>query len=259
MARSIGFNRRYDVTGLEEPDELWERLKEANEQVKSLGTSNKKLSARVRVLERQLSEVGGLTDDELIAELPRRMSKALESAQGLGNEIVRRASEREVMIRQKALTDAADLRQQAEAEAADIRARAGTDAATYIAAAKVEAQRVVAAAQNRRDEVLFGLRAQAEEMERQIAVLREQRTRLAGAYDIVERTLAAAKAALRGDEEHSQGLAEPHHAPIYSKERSPSTVRSVPEDRKRLAVLGGSGPDRHATVYDWSPAESHVG
>ena len=260
MPTVFGANRRrLELTGLEEPEELWERLREANDQVKSLSATNKKLSTRVHVLERQLSEVGGLTDDELLAELPRRVSKALESAQALGSEIVRRANEREAMILQKALTAATEVRHQSEAEAVEIRARASKDAATCIAAANAEAKRVVASAHDRRDEVLFSLRESAAELERQISVLQERRTRLAGAYDVVERTLAEARAALGREDDRSGVFSRTGSHGISSHDPHPKAVHPVPEDRRRLTALGGSVPGRHATVYDWSPAESRVG
>jgi hypothetical protein len=152
---------RIELTGLEEPDELWERLKEANAQATALAANNKRLVSRVRLLERRLADVGALTDDELVAELPKRMSRALESAQGVATEIVRRARRQEATIRQKAEETAAEIVRKAESQALAILRNAGEDGAARVAAAESRAVDIVSAAQRRREAVIGELEAQA--------------------------------------------------------------------------------------------------
>jgi cell division septum initiation protein DivIVA len=245
----FGANRpRAELTGLEEPDELWERLKEASAHVNALAASNKKLAGRVRVLERRLAEAGGLSDDELVAELPKRMSRALESAQGVATEIVRRARKSEATIRQKAEESAASILRQAESQAAGILRQSAADAAARVAAADAQAVEVLGQAHGRRDQVLGELEGQAATLRQRIKVLEKHHDRLIDAYDVVERSLTEARAVLG-----LPGAARPPAitAPVEQPEERPSPTRS--------------GPPRSETetarfrVYDWSPAASEAG
>lgn len=255
----MSLNRRFDVTGLEEPEELWERLNAANEHVKALAASNKKLNARVTLLERQLTEVGGLTDDELMAELPRRMAKALESAQGVASEIIRRAHQREAAICQQASAAALALRKKVQAEAAETRRGTSADAATRIAAAEAQSQEMVSAARARRDKVLSALREQSLDYEHQIGLIRERHARLTGAFDVVERTLAEARSALNGHRDAPEASGTTEVAQISSPQATPRRIHGVGQGRERPASPNDSAPSRDTGVFDWSPSESHVG
>jgi hypothetical protein len=242
----FGLNRgRMQLTGLEEPDELWERLKEATAEAQAYAAANKKLAARVQVLERQLSEAGALTDDELVAELPKRMTRALESAQVVANEIVGRARKQEAAIRQQASDTAADIVRQAEMRAAGILRDANNQAASHIVSAEGKGQEIIRAAQARRQEVLAGMKAEAEALQQRLEGLRRNQDRLLHAYQVVESTVAEARRAL------STGAAaapEPAPAALPEPEVPPPVKRSRP--RPGAPSL---------KVYDWSPAASSAG
>jgi hypothetical protein len=239
----FGANRpRAELTGLEEPDELWERLKEATAHANALAATNKKLAARVRLVERRLAEAGGLSDDELVAELPKRMSRALESAQGVASEIVRRARKSEALIRQKAEESAAAILRQAESQTAAFLRQSASDAAARVAAADAQAVEILADAHRRRDQILGELEGQAGTLRQRIKVLEKHHARLVDAYDVVERSLIEARAVLG----------------LPGATVAPAVAPVPPADGTRPP--GRSGPSRSEAdtsrfrVYDWSPA-----
>ncbi len=245
MPTGFGLNRgRLQLTGLEEPEELWERLKEATAEAQAQAAANKKLAARVQVLERQLSEVGGLTDDELVAELPKRMTRALESAQVVANEIVSRARKQQASIRQEATETAADILRQAENRAASIVSNANTQATAHIVSAEGKAQEMIRAAQARRQEILGEMKAEAEALQQRLEGLRRNQARLLHAYEVVESTLAEARRALSS----AAGTGREAALPLPEPETEPPVKRSRPR------------PDAPSLkVYDWSPAASSAG
>jgi len=245
----MSLSRRFEVTGLEEPEELWDRLNDATAQVQALSASNNSLTARVRQLERQLSEVGGLSDDELVAELPRRMIRALESAQGVAAEIVRRAHQQEAAIVDKANVSAAELWKKVQADAEDIRRRTTADAAGHLAAANAEAQRIVSDAHARRDQIVTQFREQSAKYEQHIRLLQDHHAHLAKAYDVVERTLTQARHALAGGTD--DGIVQP--PPGRPELLGPAGKAG---GRKHPALSNGAAVSR-PVVYDWSPAEPH--
>ncbi len=197
MPTAFGAGRgRLQLTGLEGPEELWERLKEATVEAQAHAAANRKLAARVQMLERQLSEVGGLTDDELVAELPKRMTRALESAQAVAGEIVTRARRQEAVIRKQATEAAAEIVRKAEERAASMLSSAATQASAHIVSAEGKAQDILRAAHVRRQEVLAELGAEAEALQRRIDALQRTQARLVQAYEVVENTLAEARRAL---------------------------------------------------------------
>jgi cell division septum initiation protein DivIVA len=250
----MSLNRRFDVTGLEEPEELWDRLQDATAEVQSLRLSNNSLQARVRQLERQLCEVGGLTDDELVAELPRRMARALESAQSVAAEIVRRAHRQEAAILKKANASASELWKRAQAEAVEIRRRAAADAAAHSAEASAEAQRIVGDAHARRDQIVAQFQEKSASYERHIRRLEDHHARLAGAYDVVERTLTEARRALTGGTD--DGTTQTPRPQSSSSKRVEPAARAVTGATKRPVPSTVAAVSR-PVVYDWSPTGPH--
>ncbi len=216
MPTGFGLNRgRLQLTGLEQPEELWERLKEATAKAQARDATNKKLVARVRMLERQLSEVGGLTDDELVAELPKRMSRALKSAQAVASEIVGRARKQEAEIRKEASATAADIVQQAEHQAASMLSNAATQTNAHIVSAEGKAHEIVGAAQARRQKILADLGAEAEALQKRIDGLQRNQARLLRAYEVVQTTLAEARRALSNDA--AEPPVDPPEAPGHDR------------------------------------------
>lgn len=254
MPAVFGSSRtRIELTGLEEPDELWERLKEANAQATALAANNKRLVSRVRLLERRLADVGALTDDELVAELPKRMSRALESAQGVATEIVRRARRQEATIRQKAEETAAEIVRKAESQALAILRNAGEDGAARVAAAESRAVDIVSAAQRRREAVIGELEAQAGTLRRRIKVLERSHTRLIQAYDVVEQTLAEARNVLGGPE------GDPGVKAMAATNGSNGTRRREQEGGAEEDTATAQRAAARFQVYDWSPSAVQAG
>lgn len=246
MPTGFGLNRgRLQLTGLEEPEELWERLKEATAEAQALAAANRKLVTRVQVLERKLSEVGGLTYDELVAELPKRMTRALESAQVVANEIVSRARKHDAAIRQQASEAAADIVRQAESRAAGILRDATTQATAHIVSAEGKAQEIIRAAHARRQEILAGMRTEAEALQQRIQGLRRNQDRLLQAYEVVAGTLAEARRAL-----------SPGDATVPAEPPPPLPEPVTPPPVKRSRPRPDAPPLK---VYDWSPAASSTG
>ena len=250
MPTGFGLNRgRLQLTGLEEPDELWDRLKEATAEAQAQAATNKRLAARVQVLERQLSEVGGLTDDELVAELPKRMTRALESAQAVAAEIVGRARKQEAAIRKEASDAAAEIVRQAERQAASMVGNASTQASAHIVSAEGKAQEIIRAAQARRQQILAELSAEAEALQKRIDSLQRNEARLLHAYEVVETTLAEARRALTNGRPERPASPTERTAPDRDTgSRPPPAARPRPRPRPQ----GGK-------VYDWSPATTSAG
>ena len=248
MSTAFGANRRrLELTGLEEPEELWDRLREATATARALATANKKLESHVQVLERQLSEAGALTDDELVAELPKRMSRALEAAQGVAAEIISRAKKREAIILQNAEESGRAIVQQAEAQASTILARAAKEAAAHMATAEAEALDLVGSAHDRRTKILTGLEDEVTTLEQRIRRLRKDQSRLARAYEVVERTLAESRAALGEVAAHQEPRAT---MPSEHEERTP------PPGNRRARLRSTEAQPK---VFDWSPPASNAG
>ena len=248
MPTGFALNRpRLQLTGLEEPEELWDRLKEALAELQRLAAVNKKLHARLAVLERQVSEVGGLTDDELVAELPKRMGRALDSAQGVAKDIVRRARKNEAVIRQNAVDAAASIVSEAEAQAAKHIRKSVADAADYIAKAEADASEIVGSAQRRRKEILAQMQDEVLTLQQRLNVLRRDQARVIHAYDIVERTVAEARRAL-------------HQGEAVADLKGPMPAEEEPQQPTAPPRRSGRKPvPLRAAVYDWSPAATNAG
>lgn len=197
LPAGFNFNRgRTPLTGLEDPEELWDRLREAMAEAQAQAATSKKLAGRVQVLERQLSEAGALTDDELVAELPKRMARALESAQSVAREIVGRARRQQAAIGQEAKDSAAQIVRQAEDHAAQVLTQTAEKAAAHMASARQRAEDIVGAAEAQREQMLADMTSEAAVLQQRIAGLRRTQARLSEAYDVVDRTLAEARRAL---------------------------------------------------------------
>lgn len=225
-------NRGQADEGVLDGRELWGRLRAATNTANSLAATNRQLAGRVAALERQLAEAGALSDDELVAELPRRMARALESAQEVAEEVVGRAKMREGVIRRRTDDRVAALITQAEAEATAILRRAAEEAVGRVNQAKAQAQSIVRAAQAEQGRIYDELREQSARVEEQIAALRNNHGLLVQAYGVVERTLAEAKGALRAA---SEMAAAPHDSRDGDRERSapPGQLYALPHAASR--------------------------
>ncbi|MEA2902561.1 MAG: hypothetical protein QOH36_2448, partial [Actinomycetota bacterium] len=189
------------MSGIGDVDELWSRLRETTNAAKALAATNRQLVARVTSLERQLGDIGGLRDDELVAELPLRMGRALQSAQEVAEELVSRAQKREQMIRQKTDQRAAALISHAEAEATAVLRRAAGEAVGRINDAKAQGESIVRAAHAHHDQVMARLHEKSAVLEDRVRELHGEHRRLAKAYEVIEQTFAQAKAALQASVE----------------------------------------------------------
>jgi cell division septum initiation protein DivIVA len=229
--------------GIDSVDELWSRLRETTHAAKTLAAANRQLAARVTSLERQLGDTGALRDDELVAELPLRMGRALQSAQEVAEELVSRAKKREQMIRDKTDQRSAALITQAQAEATAILRRAAGEAVGRINDAKAHAESIVGSAHAHHDEVMARLRDHAAVLEDRVRQLHLENRRLAKAYEVIEQTFSQAKAALR----ESIEMAGPRPAPVGDHGDSTDTGAATPLYAVR---------DQDVALYDWSPPAS---
>jgi|GEM_PF-4240243 len=253
--------RRFTLTGLEGPEELWERLRETNAEVEALAARNDKLTAEMDALRRRLRGAGGLTDEELAAELPLRMTRNLAAAQEVAADLVEQARNDVMLIRLDADQVASQIVGAAKAEAARIVRGTLAEAEAQLVAAKTQANEVVRAAHAQRSQIVAELDERSARMQAERHRLQEYRQRLEQAYDQVARTLAEARAALGGRVEAEPYAPEPSGrrapAPRSGAERG-SVVESppVPEDAPKAAAAGNGhrpGPGR-STVFDWSGA-----
>ena len=112
--------RRFTLTGLESAEELWERLRESMAEIEGLVARNTELNTELQALRRRLRGAGGLTDEELAAELPRRMTRSLAAAQDVAAELIEQAHNDVMLIRLNADQEASQVVGAAKAEAARI-------------------------------------------------------------------------------------------------------------------------------------------
>lgn len=232
------------MSGIDGVDELWSRLRETTNAAKALAATNRQLAAQVTSLRRQLGDAGDLRDDELVAELPLRMGRALQSAHEVAEELVSRAKKREELIRQRTDQRATALITHAEAEATAIVRRAAGEAVGRINDAKAQAESIVGAAHAHHDQVMARLRAASGVLEERVRQLHREHRRLAQAYEVIEETFAQAKAALGA----SIAMVGPAPRPSPAGEAGdPSEERGAP----LYAVK-----DHDVALYDWSPPAS---
>jgi cell division septum initiation protein DivIVA len=231
------------MAGIDSVEELWSRLRETTNAARALAATNRQLAARVTSLERQAGDTGTLRDDELVAELPLRMGRALQSAQEVAEELVSRAKRREQMIRERTDQRAAALVSQAQAEATAILRRAAGEAVGRINDAKAHAEAIVGGAHAQHDQVMARVREHAAVLEGRVRQLHFENRRLAKAYDVIEETFAQAKKALR----ESIEAAGPPPAPDGGE-----GARTEAAAGKALYAV----QDHDVALYDWSPPVS---
>jgi len=111
---------RFTLTGLEGAEELWGRLRESAEEVERLHAQSATLAAEVDGLRKRLRSAGELSDDEVAAGLPLRMSRNLAAAQDVADDMIDRARNDAMITRLNADQTAAQLLGDAEAEATRI-------------------------------------------------------------------------------------------------------------------------------------------
>jgi cell division septum initiation protein DivIVA len=180
--------------------DVWEWLQKVTHEFEALRAVNGKLAARVKELERMVEGASSMSDDELLAELPARMARALQSSQEVASEIVKRAHSREKEILQGAQEAASALAHRKDVEAAEVLRRATAEAQAYVAEARSdgeqivadahsEAKQMVAEARFQRDRILSALEEQRAELIEEIRALEAGRAHLLEAFASVRSTL----------------------------------------------------------------------
>ncbi|MEA2827060.1 MAG: hypothetical protein QOG43_1499 [Actinomycetota bacterium] len=265
-------NQRFTLTGLEGPEELWDRLRESNAEVDNLVARNAELNAELQALRRRLRGAGGLTDEELAAELPRRMTRSLAAAQEVAAELVEQANNDVMLIRLNADQLASQVVGGAKAEAARIVRATMAEAQAHLAAAKTQSNDILRDAHAQRSQIVAELDERSARMQAERQRLHEYRQRLEQAYDQVARTLAEARAALGTGSAaapptragHGGATAPAPAGPREAPDSRPSSRRSSEEQEPaaepaptEVAPGVRRRPDRAgATVFDWSGASS---
>ncbi len=174
--------------GMVEQD-VWGWLQQVALEFETLRASNAKLTAQVQEFERLTGGAAALSDDELVAELPSRMVRALRASQEVAEEIVQRARRRGTLMLRTAENKGAEIRAKAEDDAATVRRAAVDDAEAVVGAARAQAAEMVAEARISRDRILSDLEAQRSDLTAELRNLRAVRTRLIDALSSVQTTL----------------------------------------------------------------------
>ena len=210
--------------------EIWDWLQRVAMEFDNLRSSNTKLATRVRELERLMDGAGALSDDELLSELPSRMMRALQTAQEVSEEIVRRARARASQLLEQATQETEALRRKVESDARETLQRASEEADAQLEDARERGHEMLAEAKTLRARVLADLDAQRSNMERDVR--RMQATR----RELLE-VLASVQAALESAE------MKPPVAPTAP----PEAEVGPPPGRKPAARTVSSKP----TIVDW--------
>lgn len=221
--------------------DVWEWLQQVAFEFETLRARNAKLTAQVEEFERLTRGATALSEDELVAELPSRMVRALRASQEVAEEIVRRARSRGTLMLRKAENKADEIRAKAEDDAATVRRAAADDAEAVVGAARAHAEDIVAEARIFKHRILSDLEAQRSDLTAELRSLRAVRTRLIDTLSSVQASLR--KSAPPGEEKGG------HSA--YAASDSPQ-VRQVWERSNRR-----SGPSK-TSLLDWRRHPSGV-
>ena len=262
---------RFTLTGLEGPEELWDRLRESNAALEDLAARNDELTTELQALRRRLRGVGGLTDEELAAELPRRMTRSLAAAQEVAADLVEQANNDVMLIRLNADQLASQVVGGAKAEAARIVRATMAEAQAQLAAAKTQSNELLREAHAQRSQILAELDDRSARIQAERQRLHEYRQRLEQAYDQVARTLAEARAALGSGaasappprDSGEVHVRQSNPAPPAPREASPPRPPSrrsereqepPPEPERPVAPPGARRrpAEARAAVFDWS-------
>lgn len=228
--------------------DVWEWLQKVTHEFEALRAVNGKLAARVKELERMMEGASSMSDDELLAELPSRMARALQSSQEVASEIVKRAHAREKEILQGAQEAAASIAHKKDVEAAEVLRRATAEAQAYVAEARSdgeqivadahsEAKQMVAEARFQRDRILSALEEQRAELIEEIRALEAGRAHLLDALASVRSTLEQDYA--RGG---GPGMPRKESSILYSEGPSPTTQEPM------LSYGNGHGAGRKEPI-----------
>lgn len=228
--------------------DVWEWLQKVTHEFEALRAVNGKLATRVKELERMLEGASSMSDDELLAELPSRMARALQSSQEVASEIVKRAHAREKEILQGAQEAAASIAHKKDVEAAEVLRRATAEAQAYVAEARSdgeqivadahsEAKQMVAEARFQRDRILSALEEQRAELIEEIRALEAGRAHLLDA-------LASVRSTLEGDYARGSGSgpSRKESSVLYGEGPSPTTQEAL------LSYGNGQGSARKETI-----------
>jgi cell division septum initiation protein DivIVA len=256
---------------LESPEELWDRIRESDAEIESLTVQNAKLGADLDALQRRLRGAGDLTDDELMAELPPRMTRNLAAAQEVANDMIERARNDAMLIRLNADQVATQLLDGAEAEVDRIVRTTITESQAQMAAARTKSKDLLRDAHAQRSRILADLDGRAARVEQEYQSLADHRHRLEQAYVQVAATLAAAREALGTGGGPAPAVASERapapRPPAAARERparppvaanrpaeKPEKPEKAEKAEKAPEPTGRVAGGRRAGVFDWSRA-----
>lgn len=244
---------RFKLSGLESPEELLDRLRESDEEIESLADRNAQLAAELDAVRRRLRGAGDLTDDELMAELPQRMTRNLAAAQDVADEMVERAKNDAMIIRLNADQVAAQMLAGAKAEADRIVRGTIAESQAQVGAARTRGNELLRTAHAERSQLLADLDTLSARATLEHQSLDAHRHRLEQAYEQVAAALADARAALAAGAEQSSPVPveRPRRAdPTERAERTERTERTERAERTELGAFGGDRSPRQATGDD---------
>ena len=173
--------------------EIWDWLQRVALEFDNLRSANTKLATRVRELERLMDGAGALSDDELLSELPSRMMRALQTAQEVSEEIVRRARARASQLLEQATQESEALRRKMENDARETLQHATEEAEAQLEDARERGQEMLAEARTLRARVLADLDAQRSNMERDVRRMQATRRELLEVLASVQEALESAE------------------------------------------------------------------
>lgn len=187
-----------------------------------LQTVNAKLVARIQELERMTVGVAALSDEELLAELPTRMSRALQSAQSVGQEIVKQARDREAVLLQHATETSAEIGRRAQTDAHDLRQQASDEARAHVEEARRLAEEIASQARAQRGRVIAELEARRAGLDRESERLEAGRTYLWQVFATLKEALEEpARAGFNEEAPAAPSDAAPPSSPERARSRHP--------------------------------------
>ena len=243
--------------------EIWDWLQRVAAEFDNLRSANSKLTTRVRDLERLLDGAGGLSDDELLSELPSRMMRALQTAQEVSDEIVRRARARASQLLEQATKETEALRRKVESDARETLQRATEEAQAQMEDARERGHEMLAEARTLRARVLADLDAQRSNMERDVRRMQVTRRELLEVLASVQEALESAemKPPAAPPAEEEPNAAPTRKAPARQPAPKPTIVdwrkkppRRAAAPRTRTSQSGGTRRGSGTGTSDFAPA-----
>jgi protein-tyrosine-phosphatase len=235
------------TSGAGEPsaDELMAWLSTVSLERERFAAENRALHEQIRALEARLEERMEISEERLIAELPGRTARVLQSAKEVAEEIIDRATARSRALEEAGRHSADVALAQAEADARSVLAAADAERQRIVASAEAARERMLVDAERERDAILSALSGRRAELENEIADASAALREVLKAHDNLRRSIEEALVGVGFD----AGIDGPPTGPVPLEETSWVADEHPPERDGSLRILVVDDEDPFRAVF----------